>query len=374
MRFDSGLSIHLDRLAFNFNEIRKLAHGKEILFMVKADGYGHGAHELAYFSHHQCDLKEFGVASLGEGISLRSSLENLKTDIMIFSDLGLEKESLRSFYSEKKLIPVLTNLFDLRIFLTAPELKFIPLVLKLNTGMNRLGFEPNEIEQLVDEIKKSGRKEIYHLMTHFSSSSLDIKKNKKTNEQFQLFLKLKKDISSAGIKINFTSVANSGAIEQGFGIEETHVRPGIMSYGPSSLVDFERASWKGKNISTLRSKILKKVLVKKGTPIGYGAPVAMNDGVLLLVNLGYGDGIPRNISGVKINRYGFDGQFFGRVNMDMTYLLFPIEAEKTFSVNGEFILWDEDSTEINRLAHELDTISYELFCQLTRRLPRIYVK
>lgn len=374
MRFDSGLVVHLDRLAFNFSEIRKLSPQKEILFMVKADGYGHGASELTHFAFNNCDIKEFGVAGLGEALNLRRALDSLKAEIYVFSDLNLENEQYRSYYTDFNLIPVLSNLSDLKIFLTKKEFTFCPLVMKLNTGMNRLGFDRDELEKAISELKHYKRTEIHHLMTHFSSSSLDIKKNKRTTDQLDNFKKMQQEVLAAGFTINFTSVANSGAIEQEVGLSETHIRPGIMSYGPSSLVDYRHSLWKGKNISTLKTKVLKKFLVQKGTPVGYGAPVTMNDGVMLLLNVGYGDGIPHNISGVKVQRYGFEGQFFGRVNMDMSYLFFPVEAASAFSPNQEFILWDEDSLEINRLSEELGTISYELFCQLTRRLPRIYVK
>lgn len=371
MRFGTRLDVKLEHLAYNVSSLKKISNN-EILFMVKSNGYGHGDVAITNFCHQELKIKEYGLATLGEALELRKQLNSFESDLYVFSDLGLDNKNLHCHYIENKIIPVIATLTDLNYFLNSKDFKYTPLVIKINTGMNRLGIEEDKLEELIKALKIHGRLEIDHLMSHFSSSSLDLGKHKKTNEQWELFQTVKNLFSSSGIKINKTSISNSGAIEQNIGLNETHIRPGIMLYGPTALLDFQKSRWIGKNISSLKTKILKTELFKKGTPIGYGAPVLNNDSLVVYLALGYGDGISRYFSGLSIKRSNFVGQIFGRVSMDMLALTFPVEAQNVFKLHDEFIFWDFDATEINQFASDLKTISYELFCNLSSRIPRIY--
>ncbi len=370
MRLGSEFTVHLSRLAHNLQEIKKLSPSAETLLMVKANAYGHGIKEVSQFSIENVGIRSLGCASLGEALFLRKELPNLSCDLYVFSDLGFFQPDYFSYYSQYKILPVIADLTSLDLFLQNKEFQYVPLSLKFNTGMYRLGFDHIDVEKVAQKIKKSGRKSVYHLMTHFSSSGLE--KSKRSAEQYDRFLSLKKCFQDNGIVLERTSVSNSGAIEQQFGVQETHVRPGIMAYGPSSMVDFSKASWQGKNISTLKTKVLRTFMAERGTPLGYGGPVTPEKALVVVVGLGYGDGISRSYSGLTKTVKGLTGKIFGRVNMDMVSFIFPPESEGKIKQHDDFIFWDEDYKEINRMADQIGTISYELFCNISLRVPKIY--
>ena len=154
----------------------------------------------------------------------------------------------------KRIIPIISNVDDLNKFLSNSIFKFVPLYLKFNTGMNRLGIRMDEIELVVDLLNKSGRKAIDHLMSHFACASLSIKKNSHNKKQVENFKFLKSQLLSAGVSLIQTSLANSGAIIQQEGMDESHVRPGLMMYGPSGLSQKFQVNLHGMERSSLRCK------------------------------------------------------------------------------------------------------------------------
>src|SRR5690606_4184467 len=118
-------------------------------------------------------------------------------------------------------------------FLSLDDFKHKRIILKFDTGMHRLGIEENELPFVIELLKKAGRSSIYHLMTHFSSSYLVQKKTNHMQGQLDLFNKIKNELANH-FEIHQASVSNSGAIEQKIGFEFSHIRPGIMLYGPQS--------------------------------------------------------------------------------------------------------------------------------------------
>ena len=193
-------------------------------------------------------------------------------------------------------------------------------------------------------------------------------------KQYELFKYLKKKITDAGITIKNTSMANSGAIEQGYALEETHIRPGLILYGPSSLVPKYRSlsKWKGKVISRLETYIINVFKVTKGQPIGYGATPCPGNGTVLIIALGYGDGFSTRFEGAAIKGSGLEGKITGRVSMDMAQIFFKEESKPTFKVGDKFEIWDHTQEKILHFSDQTKTITYELFCQLTNRVPRVY--
>ena len=139
MHFRSRLKIKLSLLEENFKKLTSLAPGKEILFMVKADAYGHGMIPIVKFSHEKLEIKEFGVATLEEALKLRKELPHSKFEIYVFSDLQLPITENKEKFKQNRIIPVIATLGDLDYFLMENEFKHFPLCLKFNTGMNRLG-------------------------------------------------------------------------------------------------------------------------------------------------------------------------------------------------------------------------------------------
>ncbi|MFZ8932650.1 MAG: alanine racemase [Bacteriovoracaceae bacterium] len=373
MRFRTRLYVNLDILSNNYQRLKQLVPGSETLFMVKADGYGHGMVPLVNFSHNELGIKEFGVATMGEAKSLREELPGQKFEIYVFSDIQFQIESSKELLLNQRILPVISNYRDLEYVLNEKEFKYLPLILKFNTGMNRLGLSSSKLEDIINLIKSKGRKSIYHLMTHFSSASLSVQNNQ-NQRQVSAFHHIKSEFEKSGLNIERSSMANSGAIEQNFALDETHIRPGLMLYGPKSLIPKlrEESHWDGQIVSRLETYIISIFEVKKGDPIGYGATVCPYDGVVAIIALGYGDGFSTRFQGAEIEYRGHIGKVFGRVNMDMTQVLFKPDALKDLKVGEKFEIWNHSQNKILNFSDQTKTIPYELFCQLTSRVPRVY--
>jgi alanine racemase len=346
--------------------IQRLAPKAKILPMVKADAYGNGLIPISQHLVNECGMQKLGCASLGEALRLFQDIPTLKTEVLVFSDTEIQDPELRKYYASLPITPVLHQPSDLDAFLSDARLKDVPLVIKMNSGMNRLGFTLDELEKAIPKLKSRGVK---HLLTHFATSYYPLKENDKTHRQMDEFRKAQKLLKDAGVSVEETSVSNSGAIEQKFGVEETYVRPGLMMYGPPST---EPRIWNGHQISRLVTKIIKTFPVKKGTPVGYGVNVAGEDSFVAIVPVGYGDGLLTYASGTKLMIGGLEARLFARINMDMAFLSFSPSAEGKIKTGQSVEIWNHDNRVIADIATQMKTIPYQLMCAISGRIPRIY--
>ena len=329
--------------------------------MVKADAYGHGIIPLVDYSIKHLNLSRFGVASFHEALYLRQELSHLSFEIYVFSQLELDKNS--DSYLDYRLIPVLSNRRDFSFFLE--KSRYLPLYLKFDTGMNRLGLHREDISWICRELKKKGRKTIHHLCSHFASSF--IPGHPHTREQLENFKDIKKAFREEGMGMEETSLANSGAIEQGIGLEETHIRPGLILYGISSLP----RAYQKKNylLSRLETSIVKIFPVKKGDRVGYGSTPVLEDGEMVILSLGYGDGFSTRFANIKLNLEGWIGQVFGRVGMDLCHVFFKRPGH--FREGQKICLWS-DTPSFSSLCDQTGILPYEMCLQLTNRVTRLY--
>jgi alanine racemase len=344
-RLGSHLVVHLNRLKENFEALKKRYKENNILFMVKADGYGHGIIEIVKYAFNDLGVTEFGVATLGEAITLRRHLSSLPFEIYVFSDLQFFQPELSELYLEYRLIPVISHNDDLEIVLSNPKFSNLPLCLKFNTGMNRLGLSLEKSKEIIKSLKVANRYKIFHLMSHFANASMPMGTNKRNICQKEKFKELK---------------------------EETHIRPGLMLFGATSMAPqhADKSWWQGRVVSELKTKVLNVFDVSRGDPLGYGSTPCPQAGTVAIIALGYGDGISTRFMGATLYNKGVAGKVCARVCMDMTYVLFP---KGTDIKRGEdFWIWDGDSKMFMELARETKTLPYELVIQLTTRVPRIY--
>jgi alanine racemase len=365
MRHSSFLEVRLDFLYENLKEISQKSRA-EIIPMVKANAYGNGLVPVSEFLVKECGVKKLGCASLGEALEIFIKSPELKSEVLVFSDSEVSHLEHRKIYKSFNITPVLHRPEDVHAILSDSDLSNIPLVIKVNTGMNRLGLSLNDLDVLAPRLKSRGVK---HLMTHFACSYYGLKDGDKTHRQMQEFKQALKILKHHEVTVEETSVSNSGAIEQGFGLDETYIRPGLMLYGPPSV---EPHIWKGRQISRFVTRIIKTFFVKKGTPVGYGINVASEDGFIAIIPIGYGDGLMTYASGCEIQVKDFRAKIFARVNMDMAFLFFPTSAEKVINVGDEVEIWNHDNRVISDLANQMKTIPYQLMCGVTNRIPRIY--
>jgi alanine racemase len=204
MRLETSFEVRLDLLAKNFEHLKGLTPDNEIIFMVKADAYGHGLLPIVEFATVELGIKNFGCASVGEAIAIRRNLPHLECNLWVFSDLNLELKAAKEAYLNLNILPVIAHKVQLEMFLEDKDFDSSPLVLKLDTGMNRLGVHEQELNEIISLLKKHNRRQIFHLMTHFGNSYLKLRDGDKTHKQYQLFLKLKQQLQTAGISIEQT--------------------------------------------------------------------------------------------------------------------------------------------------------------------------
>ncbi|MAW07757.1 MAG: alanine racemase [Halobacteriovoraceae bacterium] len=375
MKKRAELIINIGKLRGNFKKLKEICPENYFIPMIKANAYGHGAAEFYEVLKGEERIEGFGLASIEEALLLRKKVKCYEKPLIIFSDIFINDLNLADRYSENLLIPVISSLDSLKEFLKSKCFERVPLYLKINTGMNRLGIKNEDIEEVASLLKKFSRLQIDHLMTHFSDASIIEGDNSKTVCQHQKFKKFKLEIEAKNIQVKQTSVANSGAIEQRIGLGETHVRPGLILYGPSSLEKKcrEKSIWTGEMVSSFKAHIITYYDVKKGEQIGYGSTPCPKDGTLVIMAAGYGDGLSRSLQGAQINLGPHRGEVIGKVSMDMSALVFP--KLKNAKDGHDFLeLWGSDNEVFLDLAEQMKKIPYELFCGLTDRVTRTYTQ
>lgn len=328
--------------------------------MVKADGYGHGMLAIVRYAHAELGVQEFGCASIEEARNLRRELSDLSFDIYVFSDIQLNNPESVEIYSNERIYPVLTRLEQLNFFLHQESFKYFPICLKFNTGMNRLGLDFSSVSEVVKLLLQHNRKSVFHLFTHLANSSFSMEQDVHNVNQVAKFKFLQEKFKESNIEIARTSFSNSGAILQHSGFDQTHIRPGLMLYTHP------------KCISRLETTILHVFDAKKDMPIGYNSTPCPRDGVVAVLAIGYGDGFSTHYSGAHISHRGSTGEIIGRVNMDMTFVLFPTSARGEIKVDDLVTIWGEKEGDLLNFSNETKTIPYELLCSLLPRIPRIY--
>lgn len=345
--------IDLAALQHNFQIVKSYAPQQKILAMVKANAYGHGLIPIADALK---KVDAFGVACLEEALILRSN--GIKQDIVIMSGINSAAELMT--VAKEQLQIVLHHESQLKILLRTKLPAPVTAWIKINTGMNRLGFSGKDIADIhqllnqCDSIKKP-----LNWMTHFADA--DDKNKTTTPQQIKSFLHYTENYSGP------KSLANSAGIIAWPSAHADWVRPGIMLYGVSPLLNTVGSDFDLQPVMTLKAKLIAINTVEKNAAIGYGgvwqAPETMPVGV---VAIGYGDGYPRHaVSGTPVLINNVQCPLVGRVSMDM--ITVDLRSCPHANVGDEAILWGKKlPAEI--IAQYANTIAYQLFCNITQRV------
>lgn len=346
--------VNLKNYGHNIEIARKLSNS-EIILLVKADGYGHGAKELSIFAYEKHNVRYFAVATFEEAIALRDNLPgNAKIIVLGYVNPYFLKEAVK-----KDIILTVYNDEIARLYseyLTNGET--LKIIINIDTGMNWIGFKPDSnIKELLECYRNF---EIFCIMSHLSSADTD---EEYTLHQIDLFNNFMKNLGN-----NYsTSLFNSAGICN-FKNKYTFTRPGIMTYGyvnSKSQVALKKVMYVFTNIVHINN-------VKKGDRISYGgtfiAPEDMRIGVL---PIGYGDGFRRNLSNkgfvfirdVKCN-------ILGNICMDMTLIDISKLPESFLSYDVEIL---GEHIDADRIAEMCNTIPYEILTNFSSRIKRSYV-
>jgi alanine racemase len=376
--------VDLNAIAHNVRELRRITHPEaRLLLAVKANGYGHGAVEVARQGL-AAGADALGVARSHEGIELREA--GIQAPILVF---GYTPPQQAPTLIEYDMDQSVYHLQTARAYSKAGVAagKPVRLHVKIDTGMGRLGLLADAFRtprsgfdrgaQSVDEIKEMAGLEGVELegvFTHFASS--DSADKDYTRQQMNRFGQFLEDIEKAGVTVNTRHAANSGAI---IDLPETHldmVRAGISLYGlyPSNEVDRSRIALRP--AMALKARIIHLKQVPAGFKVSYGMTYETpGPTVIATVPVGYADGFSRLLSNRgEMLVHGQRAPIVGRVCMDLTML--DVGHIPDVCLEDEVVIFGrQGAAEISadELAAELNTINYEVTSSLTTRVPRVYV-
>lgn len=365
--------INLTNLSSNISSIKKFI-GKDLKYMavVKADAYGHGSIEIAKHLEKK-GVDWFGVALPSEGLDLRQN--GIKKPILC---LGSFWEGQENLLIENDLTPVIYQANKAKTLnkVSKANNKQTNIHIKIDTGMGRIGFRPEEVDQFIEELKSLRNLRVEGIMTHFPAAD-DLSQNEFTNSQIEKFFEIVKKFEDNGFCPKFKDLANSpGAIAHKRSLGNL-VRLGGIIYGLGDDVlpkGIEKPDLKP--VLSLYTKIAHLKNVSKGETLGYGRTfTTKKDSVIATIPIGYQDGFIRALSNrgrVIINKTY--APIVGRISMDWT-LVDVTEIENVKIDDMVTLIGKEDNLEITaeQIAKINNTISYEITCGINRRVTRKYV-
>ncbi len=339
-------------LAHNLSVARAAAPNSKVLAVVKADAYGHGLLRAARALR---AADGFAVLRLEEAMQLRS--EGYSHPIVLLEGF-FDPEELPEI-ARLRLRPVLHRTDQADIIARSRLSHRVDVLIKLNTGMNRLGINPKRLPETLAALRAAPHIGGITLMTHFASADEDDASVERQLANFQVAT------GHLGLPC---SLANSAALLRHPPTHADWVRPGIMLYGASPFVEQTGEDIGLLPVMTLESKLISVQFVRKGEGVGYGARfVAERDMKIGIVACGYADGYPRHAgTGTPILVGGQLTRTLGRVSMDM--LNVDLTAVPTAHVGSDVTLWGV-GLPVEHVATACGTISYELLTALAPRVP-----
>lgn len=358
------ISLHIDSDAVlnNFNIVQKNAFQSNIYAVIKANAYGNDDEFI--FNILKNKASGFSLLELPRALFFRE-----KTDqpLLLLEGVFGKSEALEA--AENQITTVCHC--EEQLAWAAQAAKKTPnlrLALKLNTGMNRLGFTIKTLPKALKIVEKLANAQ-WILMAHFARAD----EENGVDSAFSTFQKMRDwaILHAPFLKNAKISLANSAAI---LAEPKTHgdiVRPGIMLYGASPFGTRRSAQSLGlKPVMTLKSQIIAIQHVEKGAQVGYGgnftAPESMPIGI---VACGYADGYPRIAQNAPVLVNGVKTKTIGKVAMDM--LCVDLRPIQNATIGAEVELFGENIS-ADCLAESAQTIAYEIFCAIAARVPRIY--
>lgn len=365
--------INIDYISDNLTAIKDfVGHDKEVMVVIKADGYGHGAIPIAR-QLYEAGIDSIGVATIQEAIALRK----YAIDIPILI-LGYSPEEEYENLIKYDIIQTVYKFSMAQGISDAAKAagKIAKIHIKVDTGMTRLGFFPDDaaIEQLV-QMNELPHIEIEGIFTHFAQA--DGVDQSYTKEQIRLFNTFILKLEEKGIKIPKKHASNSAGLIEYEEARYNLVRAGIALYGLYPSIEVDHTKLLLKPSLSLKSNIIFLKEVPSGVPISYGGTyVTSQKCKIATIPVGYGDGYPRSLS--SKGRVLIRGQYapiVGRVCMDqfmvdVTHIDDVCDGDEAVLIGKQ----GENSVTVEEIAQIDGTINYEIVCQLGKRIPRVYYK
>jgi len=345
--------IDLAALERNLRIARGLTNAR-IMAVIKANAYGHGLLRAAEALR---NADGFALLDIADAIQLREA--GFRQTLLLLEGAFKPEEML--LLAEYDLALVLHSQHQLAMLDAFPRRGGLSLWLKINTGMNRLGFAPQEVPAVMAQLKAHSAVRDVILMTHFANAD----NVNGVTAQLERFNTL-----ATSYKLP-RSLANSAALLRYPATHAEWVRPGIMLYGSSPFADTSAQDLGLRPVMTLSSEIISIRDIQPGEQVGYGGIFSADRKMRIgVVACGYADGYPRHApNGTPVLVNGQRTRTLGRVSMDM--LNVDLTAVEDVEVGSPVTLWGEDLP-VDEVAQAAATISYELLCALAARVPVVY--
>ena len=356
---------------------------RKVLSIVKGNAYGHGGPPVAKILE-KAGSDWFGVTCTNEGIDVRKA--GVRKPILVLTSFWPGEEANLLKYD---LTPVVHRCEQLKALDRAAAKrsprKPVSFHLKMDTGMNRLGIATSDVECFAGQLAKCKHLRLGGVMTHFASSEAftPSPQGQQTREQEENFLAALERLRKLGVDTGIVHMANSAAIAARPESWGDMVRPGVILYGyhpgydpPEQRAEAERRL-PLKPVMSLRTRIISLRRVPTGAGVGYGAKfVAERPSVIAVLAAGYGDGIHRSLGNSRgsVLVRGKLAPIVGIISMDVTMI--NVTGISGVEVGDVVTIYGTDGEHVhpaNAVARSIGTVTSDLLCAVTARVPRVYV-
>lgn len=368
------VEVNLTNLEYNIDKIQEKIGDREMIGVIKADAYGHGSVKFAEVLRKK-GVKTFAVATLSEAITLREA--GAKEEIIM---LGLTPSMYADTIVDYDITPAVCEYENVKAFSeeAVKKNKTLRVILAVDTGMGRIGYQADDTDFAIEDVKKIEKLPNIVIKGMFSHmSTADSYDKTYSHQQEAKYNKFYEALTNAGIKIPFRTLANSASIMELPTVHFDACRAGIILYGlyPSNEVDQMQLSLKP--VMSVKANIVHLKEVGVDFSVGYGRKfISKRPSKIATLALGYADGYPRPYSpNGKVIVNGHVCPIAGNICMDQCMV--DVTDVPDVKVGDEVIVMGTDgvnTVSADYIAEMTGTINYEITCALGQRLPKVYVK
>ncbi len=368
------VEVNLSNLDYNIKNIQAKAGDRPLIGVIKADAYGHGAVMVAEVLR-QNGVKTFAIATLQEAVTLR---EAGATEEIIM--LGLTPDMYADTIVKYDITPVVCDATNAKAIsdAAAAEGKVVEGLIAVDSGMGRIGYLADDIENAVFDVKKIAQLPNFKIKGLFSHmSTADAYDKTYSHQQEEKFNKFYDALIAAGVEVPLKTLANSASIMELPSIHFDTVRPGIILYGQYPSDEVDREGLHIKPVMSVKANIIHLKDVPENFSVGYGRKyISEKPARIATLALGYADGYPRPYSAhAKVIVNGVLCPIAGNICMDQCMV--DVSEVPNVKVGDEVIVMGSDGVhEVSAedIAKATGTINYEICCAFGQRLPKVYVK
>ncbi len=351
-------AVSTQALQQNWQSIRKQTHARQLLATVKSNAYGHGLATVVKALSRHCN--GYAVIDINDAIEIRT----INSTLPIILLQGIFKSSDIQAIAQYRLTPVIHSHWQISPLTSLASDSTLTIYIKVNTGMNRLGFKPQDVPSVINQLQQNPAIDKLILATHFANADADANATSQqtTSVQSQLdtFNQLRQSYPHLAV-----SIGNSASTLL-HDIDDDWARIGIALYGACPAPEYKTKKGLGFGLEfglvpvmTLKSEIIAIYTIKTGQTVGYGSTfTAPKDMTIGIVSIGYGDGYPR-CNNLVVQCCEQLCSVIGRVSMEMITIDLSAIPAAAVTVGSSVILWGDKPT-VDDIARAANTIAYDL--------------